>query len=130
VLRKPGRLSQSERRLIETHTILGEQMLSDISLLQGEGLRVVRSHHERWDGSGYPDRLAGTAIPLGARIFALADTLDAITSDRPYRPRASWASAVAEITSQAGRRFDPQIVDAFTAGEQRLRRIYYELSTT
>ena len=128
VLRKPGPLSPPERRLMETHTVLGEQMLADISLLQGEGLRVVRSHHERWDGGGYPDRLSGEAIPLGARIFALADTLDAITSDRPYRAASSWEAAVDEITGQAGRQFDPRVVDAFRASEKRLRRVYYELS--
>src|SRR5919198_932281 len=69
VLRKPGPLDLDERRLMETHTLLGERMLEDLALLRGEGLRVVRSHHERWDGTGYPDGLAGEEIPLSARIF-------------------------------------------------------------
>ncbi len=85
ILRKRGPLTSSERSLLETHTVLGEQMLAGVPLLSGSGLRIVRSHHERWDGDGYPDRLAANAIPLGARVFAVADTLDAMTSDRPYR---------------------------------------------
>jgi HD-GYP domain-containing protein (c-di-GMP phosphodiesterase class II) len=68
-------------------------MLADVAFLQGEGLRIVRSHHERWDGKGYPDRLGGPEIPLGARIFAVAGTLDAVTSDRPYRPDAGTGPA-------------------------------------
>ena len=75
---------------MQTHTLLGEQMLAGIGFLQGEGLRVVRSHHERWDGGGYPDGLVRDEIPLGARIFAVADALDAITSTRPYREAGSW----------------------------------------
>jgi response regulator RpfG family c-di-GMP phosphodiesterase len=129
VLRKPEPLSASERRLIETHPVLGEQMVGQAALLRGHGARVVRSHHERWDGSGYPDNLAGENIPLGARIFAVADVLDAITSDRPYRPAAGWDDAVAEIVARAGSQFDPQIVDVFRDREESLRRIYYELST-
>ena len=68
---------------MQTHTILGEQMLGGVASLEGPGLAIVRSHHERWDGAGYPDGLAGEEISLGARIFAVADTLDAITSHRP-----------------------------------------------
>ena len=71
---------------MQTHAALGEQMLGGVAFLKGTGLRVVRHHHERWDGSGYPDQLAGEQIPLGARVFAVADSLDAMTSDRPYRP--------------------------------------------
>jgi hypothetical protein len=93
VLRKPGPLDPDERRLMETHTLMGERMLSDVALLRGEGLRVVRSHHERWDGWGYPDRLLGDEIPIGARVFAVADTLDALTNDRPYRAAGSWDDA-------------------------------------
>jgi ribonuclease P protein subunit RPR2 len=128
VLQKPGPLSPEERRLMETHTVLGEQMLGEVALLQGEGLRVVRFHHERWDGSGYPDRLRGNEIPLGARIFAVADTLDAITSRRPYRAAGSWDAAVAEITRQSSRQFDPQVVEMFRDHEARLRRVHYELA--
>ena len=87
ILQKPGPLTEGERRQMETHTVLGEQMLGGVAVLQGEGLKVVRHHHERWDGGGYPDGLCGTDIPIGARIFAVADALDAMTSDRPYRGR-------------------------------------------
>ena len=85
ILQKKGSLSPSERRLLETHTVLGEQLMSGVALLQGQGLQVVRHHHERWDGAGYPDGVGEAEIPLGARVFAVADALDAMTSDRPYR---------------------------------------------
>jgi ribonuclease P protein subunit RPR2 len=111
---------------METHTVLGEQMLGKVALLRGEGLRIVRSHHERWDGRGYPDRLTGDEIPLGARIFAVADTLDAMTSDRPYRDAGGWDAAVREIVALSGRQFDPQIVEVFRNREAMLRRSYYE----
>ena len=127
ILRKPGPLTPEERRLMETHTILGEQMLGR-SLLQGDGLRIVRGHHERWDGRGYPDGLRGADIPLSVRVFAVADALDAITSTRPYRPARQWVEAVAEIIRCSGDQFDPEIVDEFRAQEPRLRRINYELT--
>jgi diguanylate cyclase (GGDEF)-like protein len=129
ILLKPGPLTTSERRLMETHAVLGEQMLGKVALLRGEGLRVVRSHHERWDGRGYPDRLTGDEIPLGARIFAVADTLDAMTSDRPYRDAGEWEAAVREIVALSGRQFDPQIVEVFRDREEMLRRSYYEFAT-
>jgi diguanylate cyclase (GGDEF)-like protein len=129
ILRKRGPLTPSERSVLETHTVLGEQMLAGVPLLAGSGLRIVRSHHERWDGNGYPDRLATNAIPLGARVFAVADTLDAMTSDRPYREPVPWDDAVAEIFAESARQFDPHVVDAFRQQEQGLRRVYYELST-
>jgi cyclic di-GMP phosphodiesterase len=128
VLRKPGPLDPDERRLMETHTLVGERMLSDLALLRGEGLRVVRSHHERWDGSGYPDRLAGDEIPIGARVFAVADTLDALTNDRPYRAAGSWADASELIVSEAGEQFDPDVVEAFQAREQALRALQFEFA--
>jgi putative two-component system response regulator len=128
VLRKAGELTPAERRVLETHTILGEQMVGNAALLRGYGAEVVRSHHERWDGRGYPDGLAGDRIPLAARIFAVADALDAITSDRPYRQAAGWPDAVAEIVEHAGKQFDPAVVAAFRDHEQALRRIYYEVS--
>jgi ribonuclease P protein subunit RPR2 len=128
ILQKQGALTPAERRLLETHTVLGEQMLSEVALLQGQGLKVVRCHHERWDGRGYPDGLGATEIPLGARVFAVADTLDAMTSDRPYRKAGSWEEAVSEIVHEAARQFDPEVVAAFREREPRLRRIHYELS--
>jgi len=128
VLQKDGPLDAAELRLMRTHTLLGEQLLGDVDLLHGDGLKVVRGHHERWDGLGYPDRLAGREIPLAARIFALADALDAMTSDRPYRKARSWQEAAAEILSERGRQFDPDVVDAFGGRELALRGIRRELA--
>jgi cyclic di-GMP phosphodiesterase len=129
ILRKREPLTLGERRLLQTHTVLGEQMIGDAALLRGEGARVVRSHHERWDGTGYPDGLRGTEIPLGARVFSVADALDAITSDRPYRRARRWDDAVAEIVSHSGTQFDPQVVSAFTESEEELRAVYSALNT-
>jgi response regulator RpfG family c-di-GMP phosphodiesterase len=129
ILLKKGSLSGSERRLLETHTVLGEQLLSGVALLQGQGLEIVRHHHERWDGHGYPDKLAQTEIPLGARVFAVADALDAMTSDRPYRRARTWEAATAEIVREAGRQFDPSVVEAFCGRQARLRRVHYELAS-
>jgi len=123
ILQKRKPLDEQEQRLMETHTVLGEQVLSGVAFLQGAGLRVVRSHHERWDGGGYPDGLKGTRIPLAARVFAVADTLDAMTSDRPYRSARSWEDAGREILRQSGRQFDPDVVRAFVQREPVLRTI-------
>ena len=128
VLQKPGPLTTDERRLMQTHTLLGEQMLGGVAFLKGQGLLVVRSHHERWDGDGYPDGMGGEEIPLAARIFAVADTLDAMTSDRPYRPAVTWDEAVEEIVAQSGRQFDPDVVQAFLAGADSLRAVYESVS--
>ena len=128
ILRKEGPLDDSERRTMQRHTVIGVEMLSDVALLQGEGLNVVRSHHERWDGTGYPDGLAEDEIPAGARIFALVDALDAMTNERPYRGALSWDEATDEILSGSGSQFDPRVVAAFAAREGRLRRISEELA--
>jgi ribonuclease P protein subunit RPR2 len=128
ILQKPGPLSPPERRRMQTHTVLGEAMLSGVAFLQGEGLKIVRSHHERWDGRGYPDQLAGEEIPLGARIFAVADALDAMTSHRPYRRAMSWHAARTEILDQRRRQFDPDVVDAFVSAEGDLKEIRRELA--
>jgi HD-GYP domain-containing protein (c-di-GMP phosphodiesterase class II) len=128
VLRKRGPLDADERRLMETHTLMGERMLSDVALLRGEGLKVVRSHHERWDGWGYPDRLVGDEIPIGARVFAVADTLDALTNDRPYRAAGSWNDACKVIASEAGAQFDPAVVDAFLERELAMRSLQREFA--
>jgi len=127
VLNKPGPLTPSERGLIQLHPTIGAEILSGIQLLQGEGVGVVRSHHERWDGTGYPAGLEGEQIPLGARVFALADALDAMTSNRPYWKALTWDEATDEILSDDGQ-FDPRVVRAFSMRERRLRRIYDELS--
>ena len=128
ILQKPGPLTVEERRRIEMHTILGEQMLAGVAYLQGEGIAIVRSHHERWDGRGYPDRLAGLGIPVGARIFAVADTLDAMTSDRPYRRAFTWDDARREIEREAGTQFDPVAVDAFERSQDELAEIREEVA--
>jgi ribonuclease P protein subunit RPR2 len=128
ILLKPGPLTEAERRRMMTHTVLGEQMLGGVAFLRGEGLRVVRSHHERWDGTGYPDGMAGTEIPLGARIFAVADSLDAMTSDRPYRKAITWAAATREIVAESKKQFDPTVVKAFVANDRALRAIRREFA--
>jgi response regulator RpfG family c-di-GMP phosphodiesterase len=128
ILQKPGPLSPAERRRMQTHTVLGEAMLSGVAFLKGGGLKIVRSHHERWDGRGYPDGLSRDEIPLGARIFAVADALDAMTSHRPYRRAMSWKTAHTEILQQRKRQFDPNVVDAFIQVEEDLRDIRRELA--
>jgi response regulator RpfG family c-di-GMP phosphodiesterase len=128
ILQKPGPLSAAERRRMQTHTVLGEAMLSGVAFLKGEGLKIVRSHHERWDGRGYPDGLRADEIPLGARIFAVADALDAMTSHRPYRRALSWQTARTEILGQGKRQFDPDVVDAFVTSENHLKEIRRELA--
>jgi putative nucleotidyltransferase with HDIG domain len=130
VLGKPGPLTPEERRVIETHTVLGAQMLGGVAFLRGDGVDVVRSHHERWDGRGYPDGLVRDEIPLGARIFAVADTLDAITSNRPYRPSQSWRVAHWAILAESGKQFDPEIVDVFRDREHSLHEIRREFLAT
>jgi putative two-component system response regulator len=128
ILLKQGPLNAEERELVHAHPVIGAQILHNVEMLQGGGIDVVRHHHERWDGAGYPDRLAGEQIPLGARIFAVADTLDAMTSSRPYRAALGWPVAVEEIQAQSGRQFDPVVVQAFLAEQERLRAVYEDLS--
>jgi len=112
ILKKPGPLTAEERREIQKHTIWGYDLLSENEEFQA-ACDVARSHHERWDGTGYPDGLAGEDIPLAARITAVADVYDALTSERPYKHAWSSAQAMAEITRLSGTHFDPQIVAAF-----------------
>jgi HD-GYP domain-containing protein (c-di-GMP phosphodiesterase class II) len=111
ILFKAGSLDPAEFALIAQHPVIGSEILRDVDFL-GDGKLVVRHHHERWDGSGYPDRLAGEAIPLPARVFAVADALDALTTDRPYRRGTRFARARDEIRSHAGSQFDPGVVAA------------------
>ena len=112
---------------METHTVLGAQMLGGVAFLREEAVQVVRSHHERWDGTGYPDRLRGDEIPIAARVFAVADTLDAMTSHRPYREAVSWRAARREIVAEAGEQFDPEVVAVFCDREYALHEIRREL---
>jgi HD-GYP domain-containing protein (c-di-GMP phosphodiesterase class II) len=110
ILFKAGTLDDAEFALIARHPVIGSEILRDVDFL-GEGKLVVRHHHERWDGNGYPDRLSGDAIPLAARVFAVADALDALTSDRPYRRGTRFARARDEIRAHAGTQFDPGVVE-------------------
>ncbi len=112
ILRKPGKLNAEEVAIMQEHCYRGYQIVRKIPFLT-EAAEIVYSHQERYDGSGYPRRLKGEEIPLGARIFSLADTLDAITSDRPYRAAQSLDAAREEIKAWSGRQFDPNIVEVF-----------------
>lgn len=112
VLSKPGKLTDEEREIIKVHAAEGAAVLGILSMYR-DAARVVRHHHERWDGTGYPDGLAGENIPIGSRIIAVADTYDAMTSDRVYRKALSHSVALAEIRRSSGSQFDPEIVAAF-----------------
>jgi response regulator RpfG family c-di-GMP phosphodiesterase len=112
ILRKPAKLSDEEWVRMREHPLHGQKILRGIEFLEGAS-RVVAQHHERWDGSGYPLGLRGEAIDLNARIFAVADAFDAITSDRVYRAGRSYDEALAELDEHAGRQFDPSVVEAF-----------------
>jgi ribonuclease P protein subunit RPR2 len=112
ILFKTTTLTDEEYALIEQHPLIGWEILREVGFL-GEAKLVVRHHHERWDGTGYPDRLAGEDIPVAARVFAVADTLDALTTDRPYRPGAGWAEARRTIRRAGGTQFDPAVVAAY-----------------
>jgi putative nucleotidyltransferase with HDIG domain len=112
ILRKPGRLSDPEFDRMKTHVLRGSEIVQMIPGLMW-ALPVVRGHHERWDGRGYPDGLKGEQIPLTARVVAVADAFDAMTSDRPYRVGMPAARAFAELEAGAGTHFDPECVAAF-----------------
>jgi len=112
ILRKPAHLTHEEQNIMKRHSYLGFRMLKKISFL-ADAAEIVYAHQEHWDGSGYPRGLRGEEIPTGARIFAIADTLDAITSNRPYRPAQTVDAARSEIAAWSGRQFDPSIVRVF-----------------
>ncbi len=128
LLRKRGCLTEMEWSAIRRHALSGAEMISQFAELAA-GAPVVRSHHERWDGNGYPDHLQGEAIPLLARIFAVADALDAMTSDRPYRAALSFTEAAEEIARFSGSQFDPRVVQAFlSVPEAEWRRLQNNVS--
>jgi HD-GYP domain-containing protein (c-di-GMP phosphodiesterase class II) len=115
IINKTGPLDDDEWELMKTHTILGERMLVPIGGLLGEVGQIVRSCHERWDGTGYPDAIAGEAIPLEARIVCACDAWSAMTTDRSYRKARSHEEALAELHRSSGTHFDPRVVEALAA---------------
>jgi putative nucleotidyltransferase with HDIG domain len=114
IINKPDRLDPSEWKIIQTHTLEGQKMLDRVGGFMREVGLIVRSHHERWDGRGYPDGLVGEGIPLEARIIACCDSWNAMRTDRPYRQALSHQVALAELLANGGHQFDPTIIAAFT----------------
>lgn len=112
ILRKPGPLTEDEKEIIKSHPFLGYEMIKEFDFLK-KAAQVVLYHHEHYDGSGYPYGLVGEEIPIEARIFTLADTFDALTSDRPYRKGKSFDEALVEIEKNCGSQFDPLLADIF-----------------
>jgi len=112
ILMKPGPLTPEERRVMQSHVRIGHGFISNVTSLQAAA-ELTLCHHERYDGSGYPQGLRGEAIPVQARIFAVVDAFDAMTSQRPYRSPMTFAAAIAELQREAGSQFDPQAVAAF-----------------
>ena len=114
IIGKPGPLTTEEFNLLKRHPVIGAEIVERMIGLQ-DLVPLVRNHHERWDGLGYPDGLAGDAIPLGARVLAVADAVDAMCSDRPYRPVRTFREVVEEVQRGSGQQFDPDVVAAFNA---------------
>ena len=112
ILDKPARLSDAEWEFIRRHTLIGERILAAAPALRSVAA-LVRATHENWDGTGYPDRLSGPGIPLGARIISACDAFHAMTSDRPYRRAMPEDQAIAELRRCAGTQFDPDVVEMF-----------------
>jgi HD-GYP domain-containing protein (c-di-GMP phosphodiesterase class II) len=125
ILRKEGALDLHEFEIIKSHTVIGGEILSDVELLC-KLVPAIRHHHERYDGSGYPDQLVGEEIPLMARILSIADTFDAMTSQRTYNRRKSFEDAVKEIEKKAGTQFDPRFVDSLKRSFNKLKNIALE----
>ncbi|TXT41014.1 MAG: putative two-component system response regulator, partial [Comamonadaceae bacterium] len=146
ILRKPGRLSAEEFETMKTHSQIGSDAIAlamqrvkdaDRSAYRSLGTplaflevarQIARSHHERWDGSGYPDQLQGEAIPLAARIMALADVFDAMTTRRAYKDPIPATKAVADITSEKGKHFDPTLVEIFLELQEEFARIAHRFA--
>lgn len=123
ILHKPGRFTDDERRTMQQHTLIGHRILSGTGLpLLDLAAEIALSHHEKWDGTGYPNGLAGEKIPLAARIVAVVDVYDALTTARPYKPAWATADAILTLTSDAGTHFDPQVVKAFLAVSDQIAR--------
>jgi HD-GYP domain-containing protein (c-di-GMP phosphodiesterase class II) len=122
LLRKESRLTDEETALMQTHAAKSAELVGIISKFRGSIQQSVRHHHERWDGQGYPDGITSTAIPLASRIILIADTIDAMTTDRPYRKRLSLEIVIAELQKCRGTQFDPAIVDV-TVSSVAVRRL-------
>jgi HD-GYP domain-containing protein (c-di-GMP phosphodiesterase class II) len=120
-LKKPGPLSDEEWKLMRRHPDIGVEMIRDVKYLS-PAIPVIRHHHERWDGSGYPMGLVGDEIPLSARIVAVADSLDAMSSRRPYQIALELNQAYAEIVRGKGVQYDPKVVDAFIQGWETIKQ--------
>jgi putative two-component system response regulator len=128
ILLKPGKLTPGEREIMETHTTAGADILAKSNVPQMHiAEEIARHHHERWDGSGYPMKLVGTAIPIAARVSALADVFDALTHKRPYKEAWKVSEALAEIRSLKGKQFDPELTDIFLDLVPRLQRAHGDL---
>lgn len=128
ILLKPGKLTPGEREIMQTHTTAGADILAKSNIPQMHiAEEIARHHHERWDGTGYPTRLAGTAIPIAARVSALADVFDALTHKRPYKEAWKVSDALAEIASLKGKQFDPELTDIFLELVPRLQREHGDL---
>jgi response regulator RpfG family c-di-GMP phosphodiesterase len=135
ILLKPASLSRFERETVETHPLIGDKLLASLAREHGATLDflgmargIVRSHHERWDGKGYPDRLVGESIPAAARIVSVADVYDALRRMRLYKPAMSHTSAIRLMTERSPGQFDPTLVDALLRCHAEFERIYCEIA--
>jgi len=127
LLRKDSKLTPEEMALLQTHSAKSADLVGIISSFRGAIQDAVRSHHERWDGHGYPDGIAGESIPLGARIIMISDTTDAMTTDRPYRKKLTVEAVVGELQKCRGTQFDPNLVD-LVVNSVVVRRVMAEIS--
>ncbi len=126
LLRKDSKLTPEETALLQTHSVKSADLVGIISSFRGTIQNAVRNHHERWDGGGYPDGLAGDVIPLGARIIMISDTTDAMTTDRPYRGRLPLEAVIGELQKYRGTQFDPKLVD-LVVNSVTVRRVMAEM---
>jgi putative two-component system response regulator len=133
ILLKPGKFTPDEIEIIQTHTITGAEYLQDVynnypnNVIIGMGIEIALYHHERWDGSGYPDGLVGSNIPLSARIMAVVDVYDALRSDRCYRKGFPHQKVIEMILEESGTHFDPEVCKSFVAAEEKFEAVFNEL---
>jgi putative nucleotidyltransferase with HDIG domain len=128
LLRKAAKLDKEERIVMQTHVTRSAELVGTVAKLRGPVLEYIRHHHENYDGTGYPDGLSGEAIPVGARIIMIADTLDAMTTDRPYRKALGFEQVVDELRKYAGRQFDPHIAEVLIKSTT-IRRLIGDVET-